>query len=76
MESGFSLTVCGLADKLVEVNPEWDSWAGIWIAVLSWGGRAVSESSSSINSASEIPPESCLRCCHEGVDLLVLSEET
>ena len=36
-ESGFRLSVCGLVDILAEVNPEWDSWAGVGIEVWSWG---------------------------------------
>ena len=36
-ESGFSLSVCVPGDILVEVTPEWESWAEIGIAVGNWG---------------------------------------
>ena len=41
-ESRFSLSVCGRDVILVELNAEWESWAGKFIPVGYWGGSAVS----------------------------------
>ena len=48
------MSVCGLADILFEVNPEWESWARFLIGLLNWGGSSGSESRRSKSSASEI----------------------
>lgn len=49
--SGFSLTICDLADIVVGVNHEWKSSSGILIAVWNWGGSSGSDGSRSIYSA-------------------------
>ena len=67
-ESRSSLSVCCLADILVEVSAEWESWAGIFIAAGNWGGSAGSDSrspSTRLPKYPRIPPAMPPRgaCC-------------
>ena len=60
-EYRFSLSVCGLVDILIEFDTEWESGAGIVVAIGYGSGTSGIVFSSSISSASEIPPNlSCL----------------
>ena len=75
-ESMFSLSVCGLFEIVIEFDAEWESTAGIVVAIGYGSRTSVIAFSSSIRSASEIPPESLLPWRLESVALHVLSNET